>query len=63
MNFNTIEGKRRLLVYQQALLRGLKVATIRCTHLARVCDIRQRENKKFLREGQEGILTIDPHGP
>ena len=47
-NFNTIEGERRLLVYQQVLLSGLNVATRQPTYLAKVYDIRQIENKKKL---------------
>ena len=43
--FNTFEGKRRLLVYRQALLAGLKAATRQTTYLDRVYDIRQQENK------------------
>jgi hypothetical protein len=41
-DINTIEGKRRLLFYLQALLANLKVATRWPTNLARVYDIRQR---------------------
>ena len=54
------------MVYHWALLAGLKAASRQTTHLDRVYDIRQRENKSltsFFREGVRGILTIHPHGP
>jgi len=46
-DFNTIEGKRRLLIYHQALLAGLKAATRWPTNVAIVYDIRQRANESL----------------
>lgn len=50
--FNPVEGKRRLLVYCQALLAGLRVAERQPINLAKEYDIRQGER---LGEESEGL--------
>ena len=65
-DFNTIEVKRRLFIYCQALLAGLKAAASCLTNLARVYDIKQGENESltaFLERVMEAFQQYNPMDP
>ncbi|KAM4853801.1 immunoglobulin alpha-2 heavy chain-like [Thomomys bottae] len=63
-DYNTAEGRERLLVYRQALLAGLKAAARRPTNMAKVYDIRQGDSESpaaYLEQLMEAFRQYTPY--
>ncbi|XP_023604781.1 uncharacterized protein LOC102433354 [Myotis lucifugus] len=65
-DFNTAEGKERLRIYRQTLIRGLHMAARKPTNLTKVGNIQQERNESpaaFLERIMEAYRTYTPMDP